>query len=113
MSEYEDTCPDCLREAEKEVQPMSHTPGPWKWNKKGLVTSGNGKKGLGRFIVYAYKDQACCNAEDDARLIAAAPSLLAALSRMIECYEEQPQPDIAAGCLEAARTAIRHAEGRG
>lgn len=34
------------------------------------------------------------------------------LSRMIECYEEQPQPDIAAGCLEAARTAIRHAEGK-
>ena len=27
MSEYEETCPDCLREAEKEGQPMSHTPG--------------------------------------------------------------------------------------
>ena len=92
---------------------MSHTPGPWHYQgvhvwagddeSAGAITQG----GCG-----------CCNGtrdgvynEDDARLIAAAPDLLAALERIANSTLSQfmGPNDMAMECVHVARAAIAKA----
>ena len=109
---------------------MSHTPGPWKH--------------IGGWAVYSQDDRplaraACAfaadclressederwnaesaipdsEAESNARLIAAAPELLAALKRIIDDFEAKTDASASSYWLpkwEAARAAIAKAEGR-
>lgn len=47
----------------------------------------------------------------DARLIAAAPMLLAALERLRDCYMTSQGPDVRQSCWEQALSAIEQAKG--
>jgi len=89
--------------------PMSkHTPGPWKeamWG--GRVAIIHDRTDDGTFdVVVACNDSAPTFA--DARLIAAAPDLLAMLQELATCLQER---DIEPGLVKQARAAIAKAEG--
>ena len=89
---------------------MGHTPGPWYANQDCIEI--DGPEGP-RDVTLAVVLQAD-NAAADARLIAAAPELLAALKRLLPLWEEsigweEDYMDMA----DDARAAIAKAEGRG
>lgn len=95
-----------------------HTPGPWlcyaqtrgfavesfdsNGHNPGIcdVNGADERKAEGREINYA-----------NARLIAAAPELLAALERVLECHRLKISLDTNAAALEQARAAIAKAKG--
>ena len=97
-----------------------HTPGPW------VVVSG--PIGFNRVLIVSPSYRKECDAEHvicelrpwqrpdfglDAQLLAAAPELLAALKRLLQCYEEYPSGqyhgnEVIADC----KAAIAKAEGR-
>jgi hypothetical protein len=62
---------------------MAHTPGPWHWSDDG---EGNkwGRKGLEPCVLYGTVEGLVSVYDADARLIAAAPALLAALQSIAE-----------------------------
>lgn len=69
---------------------MQHTPGPWKVNYR-RVTPVNGRQDGNDDICHVYGDQ-----DANARLIAAAPDLLAACQRAYECcYDKSSEDGIA------------------
>ena len=81
---------------------VKHTPGPW-WI-AGKITIRSGKKGThseGWIGSVNWR-----NREANARLIAAAPDLLAELTRMVECARIA---GITLGNMDAARAAIARA----
>ena len=91
----------------------SHTPGPWKWDNHGDLR-GKGRNavinpGLRRDVLSAV------NYEEDARLIAAAPDLLAALEGVLEAMEEtraSRRPlQVSADDVALIRAAIAKAKG--
>ncbi len=79
---------------------MSHTPGPWTWAEKyrGLYGSGQYNEVLSW---YSYEGMHLIqgDTEANAKLIAAAPDLLAALQRIVDADDshELSQMDIEAG----------------
>lgn len=82
-----------------------HTPGPWKWESDSLV----GEDQIVLYIGEGYDGLwggTHPNVED-ARLIAAAPDLLA----MLECLLERYGDDWAEGHQDLTRAAIAHARG--
>lgn len=87
-----------------------HTPGPWKWNK-----NYNGLEGpVGPVLSYVQYEGMWLSSEnedDNARVIEAAPDLLAALKALME-YEEHLYMPSAQGPIDAALAAIAKAEGR-
>ena len=104
---------------------MPHTPGPWEvhhWgDNEGDIHGSDGK------VVCVMRDGATPQEEDwegDARLIAAAPDLLAALKRMREVFEQLSDGDwrsldatyvdqlIASDGLRGCDKVIAKAEGR-
>ena len=95
---------------------MSHTPAPWQVTKHddcdaSIITAGH------ESIAFVYIDDnekpATENNRADARLIAAAPDLLSALSGMLEIFVESDQlanfEDMET--VKAARAAIKKATG--
>lgn len=90
-----------------------HTPGPWysEMNVDGEINTwafdDPGSPRIG--VAKAYKNK---NAEANARLIAAAPDLLAALERVLECRRFKISLDTNAAALEQARAAIAKAKGK-
>ena len=97
---------------------MAHTPGPWRFEQDGHEPYWNvdmpmqdGSPG------YGYANAMVYTTEADARLIAAAPELLAALHDIITCaHVNTPYGGkaycISDGRMDAARAAINKAEGR-
>jgi hypothetical protein len=92
----------------KETKQVKHTPGPWLARQ---MFSGNwdicAEDGNGETIARARE-------ESNARLIAAAPELLAALSQLLSRLAFYGSIDSVReeGPIEDARTAIRKAEGK-
>lgn len=97
---------------------QKHTPGPWTWNGKDMpyadITDANG-------CVVAGVNECDCATDADARreeranarLIASAPDLLAALRTTDAAMRAHPGGDCrSAEDIEAARRAIARAEGR-
>jgi hypothetical protein len=80
----------------------THTPGPWHVNPRGFIVQSTGD------IITRLE---CSNNNDnDARLIAAAPDLLAALIAMMNRYgDKSPHPTCDASI--SARAALAKAEG--
>ena len=80
-----------------------HTPGPWTWR----------KTGPGQMAVYANEDSLASvfgqNQANDARLIAAAPELLA-VAEMVMAYH-RGEIAIFRELVEPARAAIARAKG--
>ena len=66
---------------------MSHTPGPWKVADRFTVWTDDGVGcEVARVEVENLDDDSLAQAESDARLIAAAPEMLAALKGLMELY---------------------------
>ena len=97
---------------------QSHTPGPWFYGEQSENTSG--AKPLARmssvdhprtFIVWAYADVIRGSQEDDARLIAAAPIMLAELKAIADGIGQPRGTDFETWAKETARAAIAKVEG--
>jgi hypothetical protein len=92
---------------------IEHTPGPW-YIHKDYYDNPTGKN---HQIMYKSGDAqhtSLCRViqnPGDAHLIAAAPDLLAALERVLECHRLKISLDTNAAALEQARAAIRKAKG--
>ena len=92
----------------------THTPGPWKMGRTDLASyTTNDNTGECERVMYVYRDQGQDriaifgdNVVEDARLIAAAPELLAALEAIV-AYDCR----LGAGLLPQARAAIAKARG--
>jgi hypothetical protein len=83
-----------------QAKPETFTPGPW-------TASGNGvHKGI-RCVATTHNDD---HRHADARLIAAAPELLAALRGLLDLADESGRGHLP--MLDAARAALAKAEGR-
>jgi hypothetical protein len=95
---------------------MSHTPGPWTWREhyQGLVAA-NGYQ-----VLHHAPHEGMCvpdydNGVADARLIAAAPELLAELKQLVRLLEPAESTGLnvpGLATLNAARAAIKAAEGK-
>lgn len=96
---------------------MSHTPGPWHWDSDEVKGDPYGRVRFrvtttGKTITQVYYSSyegGLTNAVDDARLIAAAPDLLAALERLWNASEGRSDEEINARLH--ARAAIAKATG--
>lgn len=98
-----------------------HTPGPWEIREQ----EGNNSTFLdGEIQITTESDTLICALQDEtgedwtaadmnanARLISAAPDLLAALERVLECHRLKISLDTNAAALEQARAAIAKAKG--
>lgn len=101
---------------------MTHTPGPWVWDAdKRLVTVARDARGCIPVVSATggyYGDDGIEVDEDDARLIAAAPELLAACNlmeeyeRLMGAGQDVAAMDAYARAAEARKAAIAKAEGR-
>jgi hypothetical protein len=86
---------------------MTHTPGPWYVNDRCIEAAGpEGPRDVTVAVVHAPEDQRDANA----RLIAAAPELLAACEELL-IYLSDWDDDESETCVRA-RAAIAKAEGR-
>lgn len=91
-----------------------HTPGPWHWESDPVKGDPTGRvryqvTTIGKTIAQLYYSSYSggpTNAEADARLIAAAPDLLAALIGVVRVADRSTDE------FDAARAAIAKAEGR-
>lgn len=86
-----------------------HTPGPWYTTAKGNKYQAQiAQEPTGKTISVTYTGN-----DADARLIAAAPDLLAALEALVSIiYSEQPNPSVSLRALiPQARAAIAKAKG--
>lgn len=85
----------------------THTPGPW-------IKVGNSvfkaKEDGGKY--YAEMSVAVTHTEEDARLIAAAPELLAVVQELEESAGYWSEYDVPLGIVDRIRAAIAKAEGR-
>lgn len=99
------TLEDSVRE--NETKPTAHTPGPWEVSMGEDVRAENGRWVAKMYSQGSISDAARIVAESEAnaRLIAAAPELLAALKGMLD-------PDGYTPVLAIARAAIAKAEGK-
>lgn len=93
----------------------AHTPGPWKFGSDG-VTDDYIVTGPGKCFIAAVDAGEDCDNKDNARLIAAAPDLLAAAKAMVSGWDEftstdEGQMDSAATQIPKLRAAISRAEG--
>jgi len=92
---------------------VRHTPGPWK----AVLVEGHrlgGRNGAARYDVLAMNPPdfvADRLTEANARLIAAAPDLLAACRAVLECLGRTLAPDYLPETRELLRAAIAKAEG--
>jgi hypothetical protein len=98
------------------VERMCHTPGPWHWDSDPVKGDPFNRVryrvvATGKTITQCYYSSSDEHAEADARLIAAAPELLASLREVLGWYIEggHAVPRI---YIERANAAIAKVEGR-
>lgn len=94
---------------------MSHTPGAWKYNGRDAVVSDNVDDSpfTDEANVKAYGGYVICESVTpfNARLIAAAPDLLAACEEVVEWQDMRPGHLTAYQAVERVRAAIAKAKG--
>ncbi len=88
---------------------MPHTPGPWHWDGYELLRAPSESV---TDIVLDISVEGACPSVDDARLIAAAPELLAALKALVMADDAAEDTSSLGDALAAAEDAIAKAEGR-
>lgn len=83
---------------------MTYAAGPWRQDGHHVTCHGE-------FTLYVQGVRSDCKSDhgDTARLICAAPDLLAALSRLIAAYETSHSPEDRASCWTQARQARSNA----
>jgi len=97
---------------------MSHTPGPWHWEADSVKGDCFNRiryrvTAVGKTITQVYYSSfegGTTNAENDARLIAAAPELLQCLEALLKVCDEELDPKRTPEMREA-RAAIKRAKG--
>lgn len=89
---------------------MAHTPGPWKWQTESVYNGGDARdrswlySGSDPVLEYAgCGSHECSVSDDDARLIAAAPDLLAALYNMLEDGDKTDREQALAAIAKATQ----------
>jgi hypothetical protein len=104
-------------EATAEDKAAKHTPGPWEAEARqhGLAIYANYDTAPSEYLAlingYEGSKEDRERNRANARLISAAPELLAALERVLECHRLKISLDTNAAALEQARAAIRKAKG--
>lgn len=89
-----------------------HSPGPWGWAQDSLYTPGHIITGDKRYIASICVDDRPKNENiANARLIAAAPELLAAIKNLLDGYKALNHKGLLAHDVEMARAAIAKARG--
>ena len=84
-----------------------HTPGPWSAEPTPQSSYWDWKVNVSRFYIGIDTP----HSEADARLIAAAPELLAALRSMVAAVDRQPRESALDGLADSAREVIAKATG--
>lgn len=84
----------------------NHTPGPWAANPDGLIHAGKNRLHIAQAATIGMGHAA----EGNARLIAAAPDLLAALQKLVRAIDRAPA-NFADGLADQAREVIAKATG--
>ncbi len=90
-----------------------HTPGPWEANCQGCETFGN-PEWIKRLVAIAVPRKTLGDAVSDARLISAAPDLLAACEAIagMKLSPQTKHAELLALCMAIAKTAVDKAEGK-
>lgn len=96
-------------------QAAKHTPGPWRWNtSRTAIYSGHpddrGGFPISEQVIPFFRFDGDPRTESNARLIAAAPDLLAALQRIVAAYRESCG-EVFGEDIRAAESAIAKATG--
>ncbi len=98
-----------------ETNETKHTPGPWKYDVAGYGNIRREKHDGKKICDFTrcFTPEAFSRHEANARLIAAAPCILAALEDCVESLSRLPDVDGAyrVTCIEQARAAIAKAKG--
>jgi hypothetical protein len=95
-----------------------HTPGPWQLDKHARTILSSGwltypaKKAICTVRPYPRTAEANQEGKANARLIAAAPEMLAALKWASDYLSGWPRDDLQRHCRQAVQAAIAKAEGR-
>lgn len=84
----------------------NHTPGPWAANPDGLIHAGKNRLHIAQAATIGMGHAAAANA----RLMAAAPDLLAALQKLVRAIDRAPA-NFADGLADQAREVIAKATG--
>jgi hypothetical protein len=79
-----DTADGTLTTGDRRPPPVAHTPGPWRYQEGADKYTHIVRAGENRFVCQQPQND---EGRANARLIAAAPDLLAALQEMVDCYE--------------------------
>lgn len=124
----EDYCEECKRVhlggcQPQEDQAMAHTPGPWTSNFAGLIEAKGWNQQTGYLATINIPHRACLDgksqhetrleAQANARLIAAAPELLAALKKLYPIlWNDGPLVAAYKDIEPLIEAAITHAEGQ-
>jgi len=87
-----------------------HTPGPWMPPAAGDVSIRDASRLLVAYLPMAFNDDECAEIEANARLIAAAPCLLAALKDVLAAHGEQLHDAFAAACAAIAKAEDQSSE---
>lgn len=84
----------------------THTPGPWAADQYGLIYTGKNRLHIAKAITTGMGQAADANA----RLLAAAPALLASLEKLVRAIDRAPA-NFADGLADEARAVIAQAKG--
>lgn len=93
-----------------------HTPGPWHWDSDQIKGDPLGRvryrvTAIGKTVTQCYYSSSDEQAEWDARLIAAAPELLAVLHELEESARYWSEYDVPLGIVDRISAAIAKATG--
>jgi hypothetical protein len=88
-----------------------HTPGPWNAADKRPRSQGFSIFADGQYVAFVGDSDAVTPCEDNARLIAAAPDLLAVCQELEESVEYWSEYDVPLGIVDRIRAAIAKATG--
>ena len=91
----------------------SHTPGPWGVDGWDIVTDSRPHKTVARICNGGYQRLSLEEIDANARLIAAATELLAALKIAVRALQDHDADEAMAGEFETLTDVIAKAEGRG
>lgn len=105
----EDATDSLTAGAERGEAPRTHTPGPWSLDATRMIL-GKDFTGQWKAITDRVRGGSPMQADANARLIAAAPELLATLQRLVDLLNEDLDPEQAAA-WDAAVAAIAKAKG--
>lgn len=86
-----------------------HTPGPWRFKEWGSLIVGGGEGSSEILICSVAINTRRDEGRHNAVLIEAAPDMLEALQRLVDCYSSSHSPETRESCWAQAKAAIKKA----